>query len=359
MAEIYVARGADGAVKYLADVPSGLACDCTCLWCGGPMVAKKGAINEWHFAHENGQTHVNCLVGARNHLRRTAAQVLARMLPYSRIQPYAASLTWKQLTDRIELTDAVESLELAIDVSRAKVGIATVVARGVTVRERLPFQLQVQCDGEQVEPNWDPGVAQLLLCIPQLDPVTLRSETSTHEAIASSMRLHWLHMPDAHSAVRSALQALQTRYDRLKALHAEGDRRGQGGPLPLQRSGSRFVPTTAPPPVAPASVPPPAWTAMFPNGQSLFCYRFHDGSFWLLGPTSRGWMLHPWPWAEDGWDESLPPSVGVPDPDFEAYACGQQFLDANLRLRDWAASLSNCTEQTELCSVFAKLGWTE
>ena len=80
MPEIFVGRSKDGKIRYLDQVPSGLACNCTCLVCNGPLVARKGKINEWHFAHENGQTHVDCIVGARNFLRRVAAEVLSHGL---------------------------------------------------------------------------------------------------------------------------------------------------------------------------------------------------------------------------------------------------------------------------------------
>ncbi len=37
----------------VADVPSGKSCQCVCPSCNIPLIAKKGEINEWHFAHDS------------------------------------------------------------------------------------------------------------------------------------------------------------------------------------------------------------------------------------------------------------------------------------------------------------------
>lgn len=37
----------------VADVPSGRSCQCICPSCKIPLVARKGDVNEWHFAHDS------------------------------------------------------------------------------------------------------------------------------------------------------------------------------------------------------------------------------------------------------------------------------------------------------------------
>lgn len=37
----------------VADVPSGRACGCICPSCGLPLIAKKGEVKDWHFAHDS------------------------------------------------------------------------------------------------------------------------------------------------------------------------------------------------------------------------------------------------------------------------------------------------------------------
>lgn len=50
---ISFACGPDGSPTSIEDVPSGLACQCTCFACKEPLVARKGAIRRWSFAHQS------------------------------------------------------------------------------------------------------------------------------------------------------------------------------------------------------------------------------------------------------------------------------------------------------------------
>lgn len=63
----------DGRVFAPGDVPSGLACGCTCFGCGAQLVAKKGAVNRWHFAHHIVEIGDSC---AESAIHAAAKQVL-------------------------------------------------------------------------------------------------------------------------------------------------------------------------------------------------------------------------------------------------------------------------------------------
>lgn len=41
----------DGQMRHISEVKHGLACDCVCVQCGQPLVARKGRIRQHHFAH--------------------------------------------------------------------------------------------------------------------------------------------------------------------------------------------------------------------------------------------------------------------------------------------------------------------
>lgn len=74
--EILVAEATDGTLVHIADVPSGLACNCICPGCGRRMVAKKGEIQGHHFAHyvrRDGQT---CVSAGETALHKFAKRVL-------------------------------------------------------------------------------------------------------------------------------------------------------------------------------------------------------------------------------------------------------------------------------------------
>lgn len=55
-------RNPDGDMVSVDAVPRGLDCNCVCAECGSPLVARKGEINQHHFAHQIERE--NC-VGAR------------------------------------------------------------------------------------------------------------------------------------------------------------------------------------------------------------------------------------------------------------------------------------------------------
>ena len=57
MAKLVFAQHKGGRIVHVADVPSGLACNCKCLDCGQPLVARKGEIREHHFGHTSGKEH--------------------------------------------------------------------------------------------------------------------------------------------------------------------------------------------------------------------------------------------------------------------------------------------------------------
>ena len=72
-----------------------------------------------------------------------------------------------------------------------------------------------------------------------------------------------------------------------------------------------------------------------------------------------GWLLHPWPWSEDGWDEALPASVGTPHAQFDGYFSGRDFLEASQRVSAYSLGMRNTREPKELNGMFKQLGWRE
>lgn len=66
MPRLTIALNANDTIQFIDEVPGGINCGCFCPSCRSPLVAKKGQINEWHFAHEPGQERPDCLVGALN-----------------------------------------------------------------------------------------------------------------------------------------------------------------------------------------------------------------------------------------------------------------------------------------------------
>lgn len=74
MAGIFAGIDASERMRFVADVPGGLACGCFCPNCRAVLVAKQGEENAWHFAHEQSQERPECRIGALNLLRRLIAE---------------------------------------------------------------------------------------------------------------------------------------------------------------------------------------------------------------------------------------------------------------------------------------------
>lgn len=63
---------------HIADANRGLDCNCVCLGCGGRLSAKKGDVNEHHFAHYNQVDGDGCSGGVETALHKYAKQVIEK-----------------------------------------------------------------------------------------------------------------------------------------------------------------------------------------------------------------------------------------------------------------------------------------
>jgi competence protein CoiA len=63
-----------GRFVCVSEVPRGLACQCRCVVCDEPLIARQGAVREHHFAHASGRDP--CEVGHESLLHRYAKQVI-------------------------------------------------------------------------------------------------------------------------------------------------------------------------------------------------------------------------------------------------------------------------------------------
>ena len=57
---MHFARGVDGSLVDVTQVPRGSACACVCLCCNSPLLAKQGKLKAWHFGHISGASHRAC-----------------------------------------------------------------------------------------------------------------------------------------------------------------------------------------------------------------------------------------------------------------------------------------------------------
>jgi hypothetical protein len=160
--------------------------------CMGPLIARKGPINDWHFAHESGQTHINCEVGARNYLRHVACEVLVDH--FERIpKPMRGRRLSMGFRDLIRSEpDAIGSVELLKELQIDKLGPSTVVASGLTKRSKSPFVIYVAVGQDPLLSLPQEPRMVLLVEVPALGPVELVSRDKTISGLRRSMRLRWL-----------------------------------------------------------------------------------------------------------------------------------------------------------------------
>lgn len=59
----------------VTDVAKGLACNCVCVACGTPLMAKQGKVRTWHFAHS---VETNCKTAAEAAIHQMAKQLVAQ-----------------------------------------------------------------------------------------------------------------------------------------------------------------------------------------------------------------------------------------------------------------------------------------
>lgn len=70
---VVVARGEDGAERWIDEVERGIACNCTCWECNRRLVARQGLVREWSFAH---QADSDCTGGVETQAHRYAKAVI-------------------------------------------------------------------------------------------------------------------------------------------------------------------------------------------------------------------------------------------------------------------------------------------
>ena len=69
------AIGANGEPSHISEVERGLKCRCTCPMCRSDLVAKKGKVQEHHFAHAKG---AECAHAVKTALHLAAKDILAK-----------------------------------------------------------------------------------------------------------------------------------------------------------------------------------------------------------------------------------------------------------------------------------------
>lgn len=205
MVTIFAGRDREGVVRYLNEVPSGLACACTCMACGSALVAKKGAINDWHFAHESGQTNPQCQVGAENLLRELALECVRAFGLPAHIEP--CSMWAGHQSQRVVWAAEIVAIRWSPTPDQRQA--ATLELRGGAVAA-----LVVLVDEDDVAGRFRPGASPaLIVSVPMLPAAGFRSKQDLTAHIWQHMSARWHALPDTDGKVQAAKDELQRRVE--------------------------------------------------------------------------------------------------------------------------------------------------
>lgn len=322
MVTIFAAHDAEGATRFVGEVARGAGCGCFCIVCRSPLVAKQGFELEWHFAHEAGNERPECHAGATNLLRRLAFEELQLLKPWP-IPPFAhphpspgrPPLSWSATPAGAMIgAEATGADDPAGYVGLSEGGTASVYV----------------CIGREQLPMPDPESASVLVWCPAAEGHAIRTEQDARDFLRSQMQLRWLSLPDFAGVLASAREVAAQDAARVKeqleslqrARTAEAGarwamkRRAMFGAQadPLSHQPDAHAPAVAPLPPTPAGGTAPEWAPGLLPGGSIHYRALDDGSQWVCYQIEKGqWRLRQVPEVTDGWDETYPPTIALPD----------------------------------------------
>lgn len=318
---IFAGVSSTGELKFVGDVPRGAACGCTCFTCGAPLVARRGEIRAWHFAHEASQERPDCFAGAVNLLRTLVIHRLqATGLPP--LPTYWASVSTKFPLRRLEETIACVPGAATVEAWEAnptQTGATALLrlASGTGVRLFVAVGPNAQLKSSDVRHG--EGVVIFEVPLPN-SADQLQDMATAIRHIDRTGSMVWRHFPDAAAAKAEALVRLEAA---AKVSTAGTEKWEPSWVQPRALPAFQYVmaqPLPAPAPPAQEHVDESPWAALRKPQRPFRCYGQSDGTGWVLFMHKDGReIMAPYPNAYDGWDEAMPRSIAIPDPDLSVY----------------------------------------
>jgi hypothetical protein len=314
-------------MRFIGEVERGADCGCVCPECASPLVARQGAANDWHFAHEASPERAECRAGATNMLRRLAAEHL-------QTRSQAAGLSLPPYRQRVAIVRALvnvhEDVQWGAQIMGPVQWHTRAAAHEPVARARLDTGVELLCfvsvEGDEPPPP-APDCAQIVFRCRMPSAQALRERRTAEHHLEQQGELAWVYHPDALGLLAAARARLEARSRQIyRNWLAMAD--AAGGPASVDDADeSRPAPLFYVPgaPAAPDLAPRYACApGHAPNVRFTF-YRLSDTEAWLLyllervGPTDwrtasqKHYALAPYPGPFAGWAEALPATVGVAD----------------------------------------------
>ncbi len=209
--QLIYGKRADGEVVHVSEVPSGLACGCTCPACEAQLVARKGKVLRHHFAHSG--LNATCRYALETNLHAMAKEVLAREPRRVLFDQFIEVGGFRKM--------AFEGREMIFDAVRLERRIGHIVPDVVlTIGEReLLVEVFVthRCDTEKIEKIRAAGLPTLEIDLSRCRGMS--PEEIEHELIEGAPR-RWIfnrRIEDATRDLEAYVAARQARERRARA----------------------------------------------------------------------------------------------------------------------------------------------
>lgn len=344
---IFAGIDANGALKFVGDVPRGAACGCTCAACGAPLVARRGAIRNWHFSHEASQERPDCFAGAVNLLRRLATQRL-RDLGIPPLPVYSTTAATKfplrALTEVVTCPPGPVTVE-QWEAEPGQTGSTALLrlASGTGIRLFVTIGQHSQVRASDVRA----GEGAIFFEVPlPFSADQLKDLEAATRHIDENGTFLWRHFPDAAPLKAQALARLEAKANEPVARSATSWDLGR----PLPREAPAWQCASAESPARAPMFDESPWAAWRKPRHAFLCYSLRDGSGWVLFPHNDGrHVMAPHP-LFDGWDEAMPARIGKLSPDLSVYVLPDK-LAAMVYLSPMASFIRTASDWEELLTL--------
>lgn len=318
---IFAALDQSGGVRFVGEVDNGVACGCFCPVCASPLLAKQGELNAWHFAHQPGQERPECEPGSINLLRRLAIEGVMEL---ASLQLPEASLR-VTVDARFPALCQVLNLHYGPATAQQWYPQAPKLAKvaDFLMMDQTALALYVEIGPGDCALELDDAPGALLFCVPLPSEGQIRTEEQARDYLKQSGSWHWRRVPDVGRRVERAKEKLLARrapllaqYERTEQLRRQQlmeDRiRGQM-PRPDRLE---VAPMAQPEPEQLVEMEMPQWVSWKKDRTSFYAFaRPKEEAIWVVFSSALhdGYFIVPAPVTFDGWDESLPPTLGYVD----------------------------------------------
>lgn len=320
-----------GAVRFVGEVDRGAACGCFCPVCASPLIARQGRLKEWHFAHEASQERVECEVGALNMIRRVTAEVLHRN-PLPTLPLYAQEVSagspshlHTKITEIASWAAEIEPAGLKWETggTQSKPFLSGMLTTGV------PFDAFIIVNDQRPShpPPSDQGIAHLIYWIVTPTQADLLQRINLEQHISHHGRWMWQSHPEyrgriaaaRHKALQKAEEEKRAMHDKLARMREEFQRRERLASQAREQAEAEWHAHKS---MKDAKVPDKSapWAPQRKPRSSFVFYKLkHGQGTWVIYTRlDESIWLVPLP-EFDGWDESMPPSLGTTETGTVAY----------------------------------------